>query len=77
LKTEGLGTIGHRLVNGGEKFVNPTLMDDKVILDIEAISGLAPLLNTPALSAIRSAQEVLNSNVPMVSKYLALLISNY
>jgi acetate kinase len=52
-------------------------MDDKVILDIEAISGLAPLLNTPALSAIRSAQEVLNSNVPMVSKYLALLISNY
>jgi acetate kinase len=52
-------------------------MGDKVILDIEAISGLAPLLNIPALSAIRSAQEVLNSNVPMVSKYLALLISNY
>jgi len=69
LKTEGLGAIGHRLVHGGQQFVNPTLIDDKVIRDIEAISSLAPLHNIPALNAIRSAQEVLNRNVPMVAVF--------
>jgi len=62
--------MGHRLVHGGEQFVNPTLIDDKVIRDIEAISGLAPLHDMPALSAIRSAKEVFNRKVPMVSMYL-------
>ena len=69
--------MGHRLVHGGEQFVNPTLIDDKVIRDIEAKARLALLYNIPALSAIRSAKEVLNSNVPMVSMYLALVVSNY
>ena len=36
----------------------------------EAKARLELLYNMPALSAIRSAKEVLNSNVPMVSMYL-------
>ncbi len=64
---DGLGAVGHRVVHGGERFVEPTLIDDDVIEALEAISGLAPLHNKPSLNAIRAARAELGPAVPMVA----------
>jgi len=37
--------FGHRVVHGGEKFREPTLVDDAVLAAINAMSALAPLHN--------------------------------
>lgn len=47
--------IGHRVVHGGERFRDATLIDDDVIAAIEGVSALAPLHNPPALGGIRCA----------------------
>jgi acetate kinase len=51
--------VGHRVVHGGNSFVQPTLIDDEVVAGIDALSPLAPLHNVPALAAIRDAREAL------------------
>jgi acetate kinase len=51
--------VGHRVVHGGARFLQPTLIDDDVIAAIEELRPLAPLHNEPALRAIRAAQEAL------------------
>jgi acetate kinase len=67
LEPDGLGAIGHRVVHGGEQFVEPTLIDDEAIDAIEAVSDLAPLHNEPSLRAIRAAREALSPAIPMVA----------
>jgi len=52
---DDLGAIGHRVVHGGEAFVESTLISDKVIATLEEYSALAPLHNPPNLVGIRSA----------------------
>ena len=52
------GAIVHRVVHGGERFVQPTEIDDAVLAEVEQLSHLAPLHNPPALAAIRRAREV-------------------
>jgi acetate kinase len=51
-----LDGIGHRVVHGGERFRDATLLDDDVIAAIEAVSALAPLHNPPAVAGIRCAR---------------------
>ena len=48
--------VGHRVVHGGSRFVEPALVDDGVLAAIEELKPLAPLHNEPALKAIRAAQ---------------------
>jgi acetate kinase len=67
LERDGLEAIGHRVVHGGEQFVEPTLIDDEAIDAIEAVSDLAPLHNEPSLRAIRAAREALGPAIPMVA----------
>jgi acetate kinase len=64
-----LEAVGHRVVHGGDRFLEPTLIDDEVVRAIEALSELAPLHNAPALSAIRAARKLLGPNVPMVAVF--------
>jgi acetate kinase len=52
------GAIAHRVVHGGERFVQPTKIDDGVLAELDELSHLAPLHNPPALAAIRRAREV-------------------
>ena len=47
--------VGHRVVHGGDTFHEPTLVDDKVIADIEACIPLAPLHNPANLMGIQVA----------------------
>src|SRR5919106_3073236 len=66
LGQEGVQAVGHRVVQGGQRFTRPTLINTNVIVDIEALSELAPLHNGPAVEAIRSAWENLGTATPMV-----------
>jgi acetate kinase len=65
----GLIAVGHRVVHGGDRFVEATIIDDEVLRGIEEVSDLAPLHNGPALSAIRGARATLGDAVPMVAVF--------
>ncbi len=69
LKPDGLWAVGHRVVHGGDRFVEPTLINDEVIDAIESLSELAPLHNEPSLRAIRAARATLEPTVPMVAVF--------
>ncbi len=47
--------VGHRVVHGGSRFVEPTLITPEVVDSIEELSVLAPLHNPGALQGIRAA----------------------
>jgi acetate kinase len=49
--------IVHRIVHGGERFLQATRIDDGVLSEIEQLSHLAPLHNPPALEAVRQARK--------------------
>ncbi len=53
----GIVAVGHRVVQGGARFIAPTIIDDAVIRTVEEISPLAPLHNPPNLLGIRAARE--------------------
>jgi len=69
LETGGLAAVGHRIVHGGNRFTEATIIDEEVLRAIETVSELAPLHNEPALRAIYAAGEVLGSGVPMVAVF--------
>jgi acetate kinase len=67
-----LGTIeavGHRVVHGGEQYVEPTLITEQVEAGIDTLSELAPLHNPACLAGIRGAKAVLGSRIPMVAVF--------
>jgi acetate kinase len=49
--------VGHRVVQGGARFFQPTLIDDLVEINIDELSVLAPLHNPGAVQGIRAARE--------------------
>ena len=63
-----LGGIGHRVVQGGEKYSRPVLITDDVISEIEKCSDLAPLHNPAAILGIEACQKVV-PNKPMVAVF--------
>ncbi len=66
---QGIDAVGHRVVHGGKRLVEPTLIDDEVVAAIEEVGELAPLHNGPALSAIRAARAALGPDIPMVATF--------
>lgn len=56
LDDANITAIGHRVVQGGSRFVAPTIIDDAVMETVEELSPLAPLHNPPNLLGIRAAQ---------------------
>lgn len=46
--------IAHRVVHGGDRYVDAALIDDEVLAQIEAMADFAPLHNPPALAGIRA-----------------------
>lgn len=47
--------VGHRVVHGGSRFAQPTLITDEVVAEIESLVPLAPLHNPGNLAGIRGA----------------------
>jgi acetate kinase len=67
-KTFPLGAVGHRVVHGGEQFIDATRIDDAVEKSIEACVPLAPLHNPANLAGIRAARAAL-PGVPQVAVF--------
>ena len=61
--------VGHRVVHGGDRYVESTLITEEVESGIDALSELAPLHNPACLAGIRGARAVLGSTVPMVAVF--------
>src|SRR5215468_1273934 len=53
--------VGHRVVHGGEKFTQSTLVTPEVWREVEALIDLAPLHNPHNLRGIAAARAVLGS----------------
>lgn len=76
LETNRLDAVGYRVVHGGSHFTEPTLIDDRVLEAIEAISNLALLHNHPSIEAIRAAKVMFGSAIPMVAVFDTTFHSN-
>ena len=57
--------VGHRVVHGGTRFVQPTRVDEQVIEAIESLARFAPLHNPLAARTLHAARRAL-PNVPHV-----------
>lgn len=68
LRTEPVAVVGHRVVHGGSRFSEPTVIDDDVVATIEELSVLAPLHNPPAVLGIRGARATFPA-VPQVAVF--------
>jgi len=60
--------VGHRVVHGGSRFVEPALIDADVVAAIEELRSLAPLHNEPALQAIHVARDAV-PGIPHVAVF--------
>lgn len=58
--------VGHRVVHGGERYRNPTLIDDNVLRELEPFNAFAPLHNPPNLTGIRLCRQRLSA-IPQVA----------
>ena len=52
-----IDAVGHRVVHGGDKFIDPTIIDSSVLTEIDACSIDAPLHNPYNLLGITIAQK--------------------
>lgn len=48
--------VGHRIVHGGERFLAPAIVDDRVLDDIGALAGFAPLHQPHNVAGVRAAR---------------------
>ncbi|MBI2455531.1 MAG: acetate kinase [candidate division NC10 bacterium] len=68
-KPDDVGAVGHRVVHGGSRFAQSTLVDEDVLAALEALGELAPLHNPPAVSGILASREILGPKTPMVAVF--------
>jgi len=66
--TGEVSVVAHRVVHGGEKFTEATLITDEVLAQIEALSPLAPLHNPVNLAGIREMRRLFPA-VPHVAVF--------
>lgn len=66
---DNIEAVGHRVVHGGDRYVEPTLITEQVEAGIDELSELAPLHNPSCLAGIRGAKAVLGPAVPMVAVF--------
>ena len=58
--------VGHRAVQGGEKYSASVLVTEETLAGVEQCSDLAPLHNPANIMGIRACMEVLDKSVPQV-----------
>lgn len=68
LDSPALAAIGHRVVHGGLKFSEPTVIDDAVLAEIERLVPVAPLHNPANITGIRTAR-ALRPDLPQVAVF--------
>ncbi|MBD0736843.1 acetate/propionate family kinase [Streptomyces sp. CBMA29] len=68
LDSPQLAAIGHRVVHGGTRFTEPTLITDEVVAAIEELVPLAPLHNPANITGIKVTRE-LRPDLPQVAVF--------
>ncbi|MFJ3444121.1 acetate kinase [Streptomyces sp. NPDC086081] len=68
LDSPELAAIGHRVVHGGRSFTEPSVIDERVLAEIERLIPVAPLHNPANLTGIRTAQ-ALRPDLPQVAVF--------
>ena len=63
-----VSVVAHRVVHGGERFTEATLITDEVLAEIEALSALAPLHNPVNVAGIRAMRRMFPT-VPHVAVF--------
>ncbi|MCC8167885.1 MAG: acetate kinase [Clostridiales bacterium] len=63
-----IGAVGHRVVHGGERFAESTILNDEVLAAIEDCNDLAPLHNPAKLIGINACKELM-PDTPMVGVF--------
>lgn len=63
-----IGAVGHRVVHGGEKFAESTLITDEVMAAIAECNDLAPLHNPANIIGINACKELM-PGTPMVAVF--------
>ena len=69
LAGQTIDAVGHRVVHGGESFVESVRIDTHVLAQIEQLTELAPLHNPVSVIGIREAGRLLGDQVPMVAVF--------
>lgn len=64
-----IDAIGHRVVHGGERFVQSVLIDDEVLRGIEDCIELAPLHNPANVQGIQAARSIFGKGVPQAAVF--------
>jgi len=64
-----IGAIGHRFVQGGDKYTKSVLIDEDVVKTVEELSPLAPLHNPANLQGYKACLEVVGPDVPQVAVF--------
>ena len=64
-----IDAIGHRVVQGGDKYTKGVLIDEEVVKTIEQLSPLAPLHNPANLQGYKACLEVVGPKVPQVAVF--------
>ncbi|MFI1394873.1 acetate kinase [Streptomyces sp. NPDC020681] len=68
LDSPELAAIGHRVVHGGLRFSEPTVITDEVLAEVERLVPVAPLHNPANITGIRTAQ-ALRPDLPQVAVF--------
>ncbi|WP_447040076.1 acetate kinase [Streptomyces sp. DSM 118878] len=68
LDSPELAAIGHRVVHGGLRFTEPTVVTDEVLTEIQRLVPVAPLHNPANITGIRTAR-ALRPDLPQVAVF--------
>ncbi len=64
-----IDAVGHRVVHGGERFIQSVLIDDDVLRGIDECIELAPLHNPANVQGIQAARSILGKGVPQAAVF--------
>lgn len=64
-----IDAVGHRVVQGGDRYTKSVLFNNQVASDIEELSPLAPLHNPANLQGYKACLELLGPKVPQVAVF--------
>ena len=65
---EALIGFAHRVVHGGNKYFEPTIIHEKILSELQELSSLAALHNPPALKIIQQCKEIF-PNLPNLAVF--------
>ena len=64
-----IAAVGHRVVQGSDRFSASALIDEDMLNTLESLNDLAPLHNPANIMAIRACMNVFSKDVPQVAVF--------